>query len=145
MSSVSVRRLEVQRGSTLPERLNRVYEAESDLSHGLGRLDNDGWSANVSDESGHLIYGPYATDFGDGMIDVVFRMMIDVVNDTEEEVVTIDVYDATTGESVVSRPLTRRQFTAPFEYQNFSLEVDLTGRAGHQIETRVFWHDISYV
>lgn len=144
-SQVSVRRLTVQRGSTLPERLNRVYEAETDLSHGLGRLDGDGWSANVSDESGHLIYGPYATDFGEGLIDVVFRMMIDVVNDTEEEVVTIDVFDATAGESLVSRPVTRRQFIAPFRYEDFSLGVDLTGRAGHQIETRVFWHDISYV
>ena len=144
-SEVSIRRLSIQRGPGLPERLNRVYEAESDLSHGLGRLDRDGWSANVSDEAGHLIYGPYATDFGEGVIDVVFRMLIDVVNDPEEEVVTLDVHDATTQEILVRRTLTRSHFRAPFEYQDFYLETDLSGRAGHQIETRVFWHDLSYV
>ena len=72
-------------------------------------------------------------------------MLIDVVNDPEEEVVTLDVHDATTQEILVRRTLTRSHFRAPFEYQDFYLETDLSGRAGHQIETRVFWHDLSYV
>jgi hypothetical protein len=145
LTEASIRRLTIHDDEAAQERFRRIYEAETELNHGLGRADEDGWSANVSDESGHLIFGPYATDWGDRPIKVVFRMMIDVVNDTEEEVVNIDIHDATTQETLLSMPLIRRQFRAPFAYQDFEIEVDLMGRANHQIETRVFWHDISYV
>ena len=97
------------------------------------------------EEPGHLIFGPYASDWGERPITVNFRMMIDVVNTSAEEVVTIDIYDATAQEVLVSTPLTRGQFNAALQYQDFELEADLAGRLNHQFETRVFWHDISYV
>ncbi|MFY1832280.1 hypothetical protein ACN47A_40665 [Myxococcus fulvus] len=33
----------------------------------------------------------------------------------------------------------------PVMYQDFSLGFSLDDRLGHAIETRVYWHDISYV
>lgn len=145
ISEISIRRLTLHNDVRTAARFTRVYEAETDLSHGLGRAEDDGWTANVLDEAGHLVFGPYASDWGDRPIAVTFRMMIDVINNTAEEVVTIDIYDATAQEVVASAPVTRGQFNAALQYQDFELEADLSGRLNHQFETRVFWHDISYV
>jgi hypothetical protein len=43
------------------------------------------------------------------------------------------------------RPVRRTELDVTMSYQPFSLNVDLGGRAGHAMETRVFWHDVSYV
>mgnify|MGYP004045198465 CR=1 FL=1 len=144
-SEISIRRLTIHHDARTQARFTRVYEAETDLNHRLGRAEADGWAANVLEEPGHLIFGPYASDWGERPITVNFRMMIDVVNTSAEEVVTIDIYDATAQEVLVSTPLTRGQFNAALQYQDFELEADLAGRLNHQFETRVFWHDISYV
>ena len=144
-SDISIRRLTLHDDVSTDVIFTRIYEAETDLNHGVGRAEADGWAANVLDEPGHLIFGPYARDWGAQSITVTFRMMIDVVNASAEEVVTIDVFDATAQEVVASTPLTRRQFNAALQYQDFDLYADLSERLNHQFETRVFWHDISYV
>ena len=144
-SAISIRRLTLHDDVRTEASFTRIYEAETDLNHGVGRAEVDGWAANVLDEPGHLIFGPYATDWGDQSITVTFRMMVDVVNTSAEEVVTIDIFDATAQEILVSTPLTRGQFNAALQYQDFDLDADLSGRLNHQFETRVFWHDISYV
>jgi hypothetical protein len=33
----------------------------------------------------------------------------------------------------------------PMTYQRFALDFDLQGLAGHAIETRVYWHGVSYI
>lgn len=144
-SDISIRRLTLHDDVRTAAIFTRIYEAETHLNHGVGRAEADGWAANVLDEPGHLIFGPYASDWGDRSITATFRIMIDVVNMSAEEVVTIDIFDATAQEVLASTPLTRSQFNAALAYQDFELNADLSGRLDHQFETRVFWHDISYV
>ncbi len=123
-----------------------VYEAESSALYKLvGRRDGDGWSANTAaDVPGSLIYGPYAAHWGSGAMRAVFRMMVDAIT-TGGTVVTIEVYDATAGQIIASQAVARSRFSQPFMYQDISLDFSLSGRLGHSIETRVYWHDISYV
>jgi hypothetical protein len=131
-------------GSGVPE--VHVYEAESDLEHAVGRADGDGWSAGTADdEPGHMAYGPYAADWGGGLATAVFDLMVDDNASDNGLVVTLDVYDATGDRVLVSREVRRRDFTDTMTYQGFSLEADLSGCAGHTMETRVYWHDIAYV
>ena len=71
-----------------------------------------------------------------------------LVDDNEydnQPVVTLEAYDSTTGEILSSRPVLRREFRARDTYQRFAINFDLEGREGHSMETRVWWHDISYV
>jgi hypothetical protein len=124
----------------------RVYQAESDLNHGVGRQEGDGWAASTTDDAaGHMVFGPYATDWGDGPLQVVFDLMVDNNTSDDFEVVNLDIFDATTNEVLASRPVHRDEFLGTFVYQDFDVEVDLRGRANHSMESRVFWRDISYV
>ncbi len=140
------RRLSLPPGLAPREPQVRVFEAEVDLAHNFGRLDGDGWSANTAqDDEGHLIYGPYANDLGDAALAVGFRMLVDNVDAEDLRVVILDVFDADAAEILASVPVSRADFIVPFQYQDFTLDVSLVGRAGHRIETRVYWEDTSYV
>ncbi|MCY0997339.1 hypothetical protein OWM54_09350 [Myxococcus sp. MISCRS1] len=123
-----------------------VYEAEgSQLAKAIGRQEADGWSANTAtDSQGYLIYGPYADYWGDGPMTAVFRMLIDVTT-TGGNVATIEVYDSTSNTVIASRTIARSAFIQSFMYQNFPLDFSLNGRLRHQIETRLKWHDTSYL
>ena len=90
--------------------------------------------------AGHMVFGPYATDFPAGRTTVIFELTEDVVDTLAETVVSLDVYDADTGEALAERDVGRHEFRAPFETQSFALDVDLSARSGHRIETRVYWH-----
>ena len=70
--------------------------------------------------------------------------MIDSVGERAERLMTLDVYDAQTDEVLARRALERGDFNAPFAYQDFSLDFELSGREGHRMEARVHWHDRSY-
>ena len=105
----------------------------------------DGWSAaTAADAAGHLAFGPYATDWGALFATAVFRLQVDNNSADNLTVVTLDLYDATAGEIVALREVTRQQFNQAGTYQDFTVTADLTGRAGHTMETRVYWHDIAY-
>ena len=135
-----------QRRSMVQPKFTRVYEAENQLLHVVGRQEGNGWSANTVDDSpNHMAYGPYATDWPEAVLNVRFRLMIDVVSSMPEQVVSIDVYDATAGQVLVNRAVLRNEFAQPFMYQDFDITVDTSGRSGHAMETRVFFNDISYV
>jgi hypothetical protein len=124
----------------------RRYEAESDLSHQVGRREADGWSANIAeDEPGHMVFGPYATDWGESAIQVVFELMIDVRDMREETIVSLDIFDATADEAVATLQVARRDFRQAMRYQSFALDADMSGRGGHRMEARVFWHRRAYV
>jgi hypothetical protein len=125
-----------------------VYEAETDLSHhgDLGRAEADGWSASTgADDAGHMSYGPYAVDWGERSVQAVFELQVDNNTADDRVVVTVDVNDAAADQVVASREVRRREFRAPSRYQAFAVDASLAGRAGHRMEARVYWHDVSYV
>ena len=145
-SAVSVRRLTLHREVPTPPDLAWVYEAESELRNVIGMVETDGRSANMLlDDPGHLAFGPYASDWSNGSKQAVFRMLIDVVNGAPEIVATADIFDATTQEIVASRQVLRSDFDLPFTYRNIAFDFDMAGREGHLMETRLYWHDISYL
>ncbi len=145
-SFVARRRLRIHHEEPPPEPRLWTYEAERDLQHGIGHAEEDGWSASTADdEAGHLAFGPYARDWGAGPRSAAFRLLVDVADARDERVVTLDVYDADTDEILATRDIPRSAFGAAYEWRDFTLDFDLAGRDGHAMETRVYWHDISYV
>ncbi len=145
-SPLARRRLTIHHDAQQPIAFEWLYEAERDLQHGLGRAEEDGWSASVEpDQEGHLIYGPYAQDWSVGELSASYRIMIDVVNDRPEIVATMDLFDADTGEIFAIENIRRSDFNAPFTYQDFNINFNNQGREGHRLETRLYWHDISYM
>jgi cysteine-rich repeat protein len=140
------RRLTIHHQARQPIAFEWLYEAERDLHHAVGRAEADGWSAWVGPhEAGHLIYGPYAQDWSEGELSASFRLMVDVVRIQPEIVATLDIFDADTAEIVATQEVLRSQFNTPFVYQDFVIRFNNIGRLGHRMETRVFWHDISYM
>jgi hypothetical protein len=120
-----------------------VYEAADNPHHSVGREDQGGWAAGVDDgPPNYLAFGPYAV-LPPGPMTVSFELMVDVVDASDDRVLTLDVFDATSQEILVSRDITRHQFNGPLEYTFFDLHYRQA--AGHQIEYRVYWHRSSYV
>lgn len=147
-SPVARRRLSLRRDDGQPggERVVR-YEAEGPaLRHAIGRAEADGWSANTADDApGHMVFGPYARDWGERRAGVTFTLMVDVAQAADDEVVALEVFDADAEEMLGRRVVRRGEFGADFAWRDFTVEVDLAGRGGHAIETRVWWTDRSYV
>ena len=74
------------------------FEAETDLNHQVGRLDGDGWSANVVDDGqGFLLFGPYTTVIPGGLQKATFRLQVDNVIANNDRVVRIEAVDASNG------------------------------------------------
>ena len=124
--------------------LYRQYETEYSNAHQIGRADGDGWSVNVfNDSPGYFMnYGPYAT-FTPGAHTAVFRFLIDNVTADNNNILYIDVWDATTNTYLASRNIFREEFKVPGKYQNFNL--GFTAQANHQLEFRTIWRGGSYV
>jgi hypothetical protein len=121
--------------------LTREVFSAAGLEHEVGVANGSGWAAGTDAHSaGHLVFGPYATHFPAGPITVLFDLQIDVIDTEDEVIVTLDIYDSDAGEPLVTREVRRAEFEAPFQTQSFDLSADLSERAGHRIETRVFWH-----
>jgi hypothetical protein len=140
------RRLTFPNASALGTVTGRTYNAVTGLSHAVGRAEADGWSvATGPDGAGHMIYGPYATDWGGGAAQAVFDMMVDNNSADNGVVARIDINDYTTNTIIATRDVRRREFRGTFAYQRFTLNAPLDGRAGHKLEARVYWTDISYV
>ncbi|MGC1275367.1 MAG: Calx-beta domain-containing protein [Planctomycetaceae bacterium] len=118
------------------------FEAETDLGHFIGRQTADGWSANtVDDAAGWLAFGPSTTAIPGGTHAAVFRFLIDNVTAGDHPIVSIDVFAG--GRVLASRTLTRHDFDAAYQYQDFALAF--TNSAGEAIQFRTFWHDTSFV
>lgn len=124
----------------------KIYNAVSGLQHNFGRTDGDGWSAATAlDSEGTMLYGPYATDWNGSSVTATFRMMVDNNSADDLTVATIDIYDSTAGKILAIQDLHRKSFANTMTYQDFNLSAPIAGRTGHAIETRVYWHDVSYV
>lgn len=89
-----------------------AWEAEA-LPHQMGYADGNGWAANVTLSSGFMTYGPYSTAVPVGSRVATWRALVDnAVDPNNGNVITIDVYDATAGQQLASRTLTRHSWVA---------------------------------
>ncbi len=144
-TSIEARRRLAMSGDDWAQPFRRIYSG-AELSHGTGRAEGTAWSASTAgDEAGHVVFGPYATDFPAGQSVFYFDLVEDVVDAADDLVATIDVNDATTDEILVSRELRRGDFRADMTAQSFTMATTLAGRGGHRIETRVYWHARAYI
>jgi hypothetical protein len=129
-----------------PSSVIKMYEAEntsyatSPFSHTVGRADGDAWSANVAqDAAGMMLYGPYVTTFPSGQLTTTFKIKVDLITGNNDNVVTLDVRDATTGAILSTFDVYRNQFKANNSYQDFSLTYNNT--TGNQLEFRADYKD----
>lgn len=144
------RRLTLPRGAgaaaSAPRVSGKTYDPVAGMQHKIGRAESDGWSAaTASDAADHMVYGPYATDWGGGAAEAIVRLMVDDVAADDLAVVTLEIHDATTDTVVASRDVHRKELRAPMTFQRFTVDADLGGHQGHSMEVRVYWRDVSYV
>lgn len=117
------------------------------LPHNIGYAEADGWAANVTMGAQHMTYGPYTTAIPAGSHVAVWRVMIDVVDGAPaDNIITIDVFDATTGQILAIETLERRQWVSSMAYQIFEIPFEFdASRVGHAVELRTFYHSNAYV
>ena len=123
-----------------------LFQAETQLSHQIGRRDADGWSAATAlDRSGYLSYGPYITTITPGARSATWRLLIDnnTANRGSDTVATIEVYNADANRALASKSLLRRDFAQANAYQLFTLTFN--AQAGQRLEFRVHWKDRAYI
>lgn len=123
------------------------YNATGSLiRHNTGRLDGDGWLAqvNIDEPFHHMVYGPYATDIPVGEHRAFFDMIIDNNTADNNIMVTVDVRDHDTGEVLATRDIRRQDWTYTSNYERFYLPFT-NENAGHRLEFRVYWHGASYI
>lgn len=129
-----------------PSTVVKTFEAEntsyatSPFNHDVGRVDGDSWSANVAqDHAGFMLWGPYDTTFPAGPLTTTFKMKIDSIAGSNDNVVRLDVRDGTTGQDLAAFDVYRNQFKANDSYQDFSLSF--TNVSGHPLEFRADYKD----
>lgn len=141
-AAIQIDRFLYNYGNSFANMFYRNYEAEN-LAHQVGRNVGSYCEANTAqDSSGYLVYGPYATDILSGKRTATFRMKIDNNSADNLGVARIEAYDATSGQILASRTITRTQFTATDTFQYFELPFTMVS-AGHSMEFRVFYTGIS--
>ncbi|RAJ29264.1 GxGYxYP domain-containing protein [Pedobacter cryoconitis] len=123
------------------------WEAESPvISHKTGRPETDGWlcQTGIDLPNLHMVYGPYDKTIPAGPNIAEFRMKIDNNTVNNDPVVDIDVVNATTGQILATKTLTRQQFAIAADYTSFKLPFTMPA-ANQSIELRVFWRGASYI
>lgn len=115
------------------------------LSHKTGRLETDGWlcQTGIDAANDHMIYGPYDAGIPAGPNVAEFRMKIDNNTANNDPVVDIDVRNATTGQILATRTITRQQFPVASNYTNFTLPFTLPAN-NQSLELRVYWRGTAY-
>ncbi|WP_434384358.1 GxGYxYP domain-containing protein [Melittangium boletus] len=122
------------------------YEAEGPhVRHGTGRLEGNGWLAQVGIDAAnqYMITGPYAADIPVGGNTAFFDLTVDNNTANSDVVVTVDVRDNTTGALLAQRDITRTDFKVAGSYQRFELPFT-NPEAGHGLEFRVYWYGRAY-
>lgn len=134
-----------RKNTAVQRQFDRAWEAEN-LPHIVGYADRNGWAANVNTASGHMTYGPYVTDIPAGARIATWRMAIDVRNASNDQIVTLDVYDSTAGQQLGSRTISRLEWTADQSFQVFEIPFNMeSSRVGHSLEFRTYYHGYSYI
>jgi hypothetical protein len=120
------------------------FPSETSPHHQVGRMESNAWSVRADDKPNqYLQYGPYWTDLPAGKRQAAFRLMIDNNTADNNRVLTLDVYDASSGRILSVHDVTRQMFAVPMEYQDFTLEF--TADRGQQLEFRTYWHGGAYI
>ena len=123
------------------------WEAEGPrISHSTGRLETDGWlcQAGIDAPNLHMVYGPYDRSIPAGDHVAEFRVKTDNNTAADVPVININVRNATTGQDLGTRTITRRQFSAAGSYVTFTLPFSLSAN-NQSLELRVFWHGGAYM
>lgn len=132
----------------------RVYQAESSPFHQIGVPNGDGRSATAS-QVGYLQYGPYlrvdnvegvrntSGNLTAGGHSATFRLLVDNNTANNNRLLTIDIFDASTGQPIKKMDITRRMFSSANTYKDFTL--DFTAAPGQNIEARVYSWGGSFV
>jgi YD repeat-containing protein len=123
------------------------WEAEAGgIGHATGYADADGWAGGTSSASGFLTYGPYVATLAVGERTALWTLMIDSNVGDEGPVVRLEVYDATQGDVITDRTLTRQAWALTLRHQTFGLPFTLdAARVGHALELRTFFWPRAYV
>ena len=122
------------------------WEAEGpSLGHNTGRLETDGWlcQTGIDAPNAHMIFGPYDTGIPAGANVAEYRMKVDNNTANNDPIVSIDVYNATSGQVLASQTITRQQFPVAGDYTNFTLPFNMPAN-NQALELRIFWHGASY-
>jgi len=119
-----------------------AYWNAVDLPHAAGFLHENSWAMSTDQPpaTGHMVYGPYTTSIPTGNRVATFRISIDQHVGPDASVLGIDVHDATAGEALGIRWLSRSAWTSNYNYQMFEVPFSFpASRAGHQIEFRIWY------
>lgn len=121
------------------------YPGDYPEMHQLGqRKDLKEWDVHVSQTNEkYLTFGPYTTAVPDGQAVAIFSLALDNVSADNLKIITLDVFDSTTGTTLSRRELKRMDFSTPFQAQEF--ELNFVATAQHALEFRVFYHNYAYV
>ena len=92
-----------------------------------------------------MLYGPYTTEWCGFKGEATFFMQVDNVTADDLPVANLEIFDSVAGELLALRTVTRTEFNAPFEFQNFTVSFDATHLSDHPLEARVYWTDLSFV
>lgn len=98
----------------------------------------------ASANAGHFVHGPYAI-WPEGDARATFNLNIDVVDTNNDDVAIIDIHDATTGNILASRTLSRQDFGDHNRPQDFDLFFTTQGLPAHKFEVRVASKGNSYI
>jgi len=119
-----------------------VFEAETGLLHGQGKLEGDGWACDPLLHSANtMLSGPDETRIPGGNHQAVFRLM--GKTGSTEAVAELDVYDSDTGTVLAKKTLYGSAFIYDLTYQDVSLPF--TSQTGHRLQVRVHWKDKVYL
>ncbi len=116
-----------------------TFQTESHNWHQTGIRDGNAHRvrAGIDPAQRFMSFGPYTTDITPGQRTATFRLMADNASGTNR-VLTIDVFDASTGRVITSRDISRRDFGTAMQYRDFTL--GFTASAGQRLEFRTYWH-----
>jgi hypothetical protein len=118
------------------------------IGHMVGRVDGDGWSANMSqDTPQYLQYGPYYAALPAGDHIATWSLMIDNNTSNDEAIMRLEVVDVDDNYSVISqRDITRKQWkqTGRYEYFSVPFRTDAT-KLNHRLELRAYWYGRAFI
>lgn len=114
------------------------------LKHHTGSAGAGGtWVVKEGDHPAdkYMSFGPYQPNGGVGDRVARWRLKIDDNTKDANKVLTLDVYDATTGTALATRTVTRKMFLNSGKWQDFDLPYSISpALASHRLEFRAYWH-----
>ena len=128
-------------GSVAPFTRNWKWQAEAvETTHATGRAETDGWicAPNTDTANQYMLVsaGDNTVTMGENVAE--FRLRIDNNSQDDNVVAVLDVRNVTTNRVLVSKNLTRKEFSAAGSY--VSIKMDFMMPADSQyVEMRVLW------